>query len=228
MGVLVDDLITRGAPEPYRMFTSRAEYRLSLREDNADLRLTEQGRRLGLVDDRRWEFFQQKSAAVTAELSRLAAAVVQPANVNPELLAKLGSPLLREAHALDLLRRPEVAYDDLNLVAPCAAAASGAPAGWRADERLASQVTLQVDVQAKYSGYLQRQHEEIERQRRHEQLRLPADLDYGDVGGLSNEVRQRLADVRPETLGQAARIPGLTPAALSLLLVHLKKRDRAA
>ena len=228
LGVLVDDLITRGAPEPYRMFTSRAEYRLSLREDNADLRLTEQGRRLGLVDDRRWEFFQQKRAAVASELSRLAAAVVQPASVDLELLAKLGAPLLREAHALDLLRRPELAYDDLDLVAPCTDLESEAPDGWRADERLASQVKLQVDVQAKYSGYLKRQHEEIERQLRHEQLRLPADIDYGDVGGLSNEVRQRLRDVRPETLGQAARIPGLTPAALSLLLVHLKKRDRAA
>jgi len=228
LGVLVDDLITRGAPEPYRMFTSRAEYRLSLREDNADLRLTEQGRRLGLVDDRRWEFFQQKRAAVASELSRLAAAVVQPASVDLELLAKLGAPLLREAHALDLLRRPELAYDDLDLVAPCTDLESEAPDGWRADERLASQVKLQVDVQAKYSGYLKRQHEEIERQLRHEQLRLPADIDSGDVGGLSNEVRQRLRDVRPETLGQAARIPGLTPAALSLLLVHLKKRDRAA
>ncbi len=228
IGVLVDDLITRGAPEPYRMFTSRAEYRLSLREDNADLRLTEQGRRLGLVDDRRWEFFQLKSAAVAAEVSRLAAAVVQPASVDLMLLGKLGSPLVRETHALDLLRRPEVAYDDLDLVAPCADAQCGAPAGWRADERLAEQVKLQVDVQAKYSGYLKRQHEEIERQQRHEQWRLPADLDYGDVGGLSNEVRQRLRDVRPETLGQAGRIPGLTPAALSLLLVHLKKRDRAA
>jgi tRNA uridine 5-carboxymethylaminomethyl modification enzyme len=229
MGVLVDDLITRGAPEPYRMFTSRAEYRLSLREDNADLRLTEQGRKLGLVDDRRWEFFLQKRAAVADETLRLAAAVVQPGDEDPELLAKLGSPLLREAHALDLLRRPELAYDDLTLVAPGAGGEPGAPAqGWRADERLTEQVKLQVDVQAKYSGYLKRQHEEIERQQRNDQLRLPADIDYGEVGGLSNEVRQRLRDVRPETLGQAARIPGLTPAAVSLLLVHLKKRARAA
>ena len=223
LGVLVDDLITRGAPEPYRMFTSRAEYRLSLREDNADLRLTEQGRKLGLIDDSRWAFFQEKSAAVAAEVSRLAAAVVQPVDVGPELAAKLGSPLLREAHALDLLRRPELGYDDLNLVAPANDAAA-----WRSDERLAEQVKLQVDVQAKYSGYLQRQLDEIERQQRNENLRLPHDLDYGDVGGLSNEARQRLREVRPETLGQAARIPGLTPAAVSLLLVHLKKRDRAA
>jgi tRNA uridine 5-carboxymethylaminomethyl modification enzyme len=223
IGVLVDDLITRGAPEPYRMFTSRAEYRLSLREDNADLRLTAQGRMLGLVDDARWDFFQRKSAAVSDEVSRLAAAVVHPGDVDSSLLAKLGSPLMREAHALDLLRRPEVGYDDLQRVAP-APASNG---DWLGDERLAEQVKLQVDVQAKYSGYLERQRDEIERQQRHEDLRLPEDIDYADVGGLSNEVRQRLREVRPETLGQAARIPGLTPAAVSLLLVHLKKRDRA-
>jgi tRNA uridine 5-carboxymethylaminomethyl modification enzyme len=222
LGVLVDDLITRGAPEPYRMFTSRAEYRLSLREDNADLRLTAQGRELGLVDDARWAFFQRKSLAVADEVSRLAAAVVHPADVDGALLAKLGSPLLREAHALDLLRRPGLAYDDLNHVA------AGVGGAWRGDERLAEQVKLQVDVQAKYSGYLKRQNDEIERQQRNEDLRLPENIDYGDVSGLSNEARQRLRDVRPETLGQAARIPGLTPAAVSLLLVHLKKRDRAA
>jgi tRNA uridine 5-carboxymethylaminomethyl modification enzyme len=235
IGVLVDDLITRGAPEPYRMFTSRAEYRLSLREDNADLRLTAQGRALGLVDDARWAFFQRKRTAVADELSRLTAAVVHPADVDAELLAKLGSPLLREAHALDLLRRPELAYDDLNHVAPWTMpSASNSDAAvdvsrdWRGDERLAEQVKLQVDVEAKYSGYLKRQNDEIERQRRNEELRLPENIDYGDVSGLSNEARQCLRDVRPETLGQAARIPGLTPAAVSLLLVHLKKRDRAA
>ncbi len=174
IGVLVDDLITRGAPEPYRMFTSRAEYRLSLREDNADLRLTAQGRKLGLVDDARWAFFERKRAAVADEVTRLAATVVHPADVDAELLAKLGSPLLREAHALDLLRRPELAYDDLNHVAPWTT--SSAPcvdAAWRGDERLSEQVKLQVDVEAKYSGYLKRQNEEIERQRRNEELRLP-------------------------------------------------------
>jgi tRNA uridine 5-carboxymethylaminomethyl modification enzyme len=225
LGVLVDDLITRGAPEPYRMFTSRAEYRLSLREDNADLRLTAQGRKLGLIDDARWAFFECKRTAVADEVSRLAATVVQPAHVDGELLAKLGSPLSREVHALDLLRRPELAYDDLNHVAPVT---TDVDAGWRGDERLSEQVKLQVDVEAKYSGYLKRQNDEIDRQRRNEELRLPENIDYGDVGGLSNEARQRLRDVRPETLGQAARIPGLTPAAVSLLLVHLKKRDRAA
>jgi tRNA uridine 5-carboxymethylaminomethyl modification enzyme len=230
LGVLVDDLITRGAPEPYRMFTSRAEYRLSLREDNADLRLTARGRELGLVDDVRWAFFERKRAAVTDEVARLTAAVVQPGNVDAALLAKLGSPLAREAHAFDLLRRPEVDYDDLQQVAPWVAMSKLTAVGnaWRDDERLAEQVKLQVDVQAKYSGYLKRQSDEIDRQRRHEELRLPADIDYGDVGGLSNEARQCLREARPETLGQAARIPGLTPAAVSLLLVHLKKRDRAA
>jgi tRNA uridine 5-carboxymethylaminomethyl modification enzyme len=227
IGVLVDDLVTRGAPEPYRMFTSRAEYRLSLREDNADLRLSAQGRALGLVDDSRWAFFERKSAAVAHEVSRLAAAVVHPADVDPKLLAKLGGPLAREAHALDLLRRPEVSYDDLSRALPAADAAAPADV-WRSDERLAEQVKLQVEVQAKYSGYLKRQRDEIERHQRHEELRLPENIDYDEVGGLSNEARQRLRDVRPETLGQAARIPGLTPAAVSLLLVHLKKRDRAA
>jgi tRNA uridine 5-carboxymethylaminomethyl modification enzyme len=226
MGVLVDDLITRGAPEPYRMFTSRAEYRLSLREDNADLRLTARGRDLKLVDDARWEFFQRKRAAVAAEIARLAGAVVHPADVDPKLLAKLGAPLSREAHAFDLLRRPELEYDDLQHAAP--AASPFAAGDWRGDERLSEQVKLQVDVQAKYSGYLKRQSDEIDRHRRHEELRLPADIDYGQVSGLSNEARQCLSNVRPETLGQAARIPGLTPAAVSLLLVHLKKRDRAA
>ena len=225
LGVLVDDLITRGAPEPYRMFTSRAEYRLSLREDNADLRLTTRGRRLGLVGDARWEFFERKRAAVDAEGARLAAVVVHPADVDAALLSKLGAPLTRETHACDLLRRPELSYDDLDCVARSDVSADD---GWRGDARLSEQVKLQVDVQAKYAGYLKRQNEEIERQSRHEEMRLPSDLDYADVGGLSNEVRQCLADVRPQTLGQAARIPGLTPAAVSLLLVHLKKRDRAA
>jgi tRNA uridine 5-carboxymethylaminomethyl modification enzyme len=222
IGVLVDDLVTRGAPEPYRMFTSRAEYRLSLREDNADLRLTAQGRELGLIDDERWEFFERKRDAVTGELARLAAAVVRPGDVDAALLAKLGQPLARESHALELLRRPELGYDDLAAAAPAGAA------DWMGDARLAEQVKLEVDVQAKYSGYLKRQSEEIERRTRHDDLALPPDMDYAAVSGLSNEARQSLQAVRPQTLGQAARIPGLTPAAVSLLLVHLKKRDRAA
>jgi tRNA uridine 5-carboxymethylaminomethyl modification enzyme len=204
------------------MFTSRAEYRLSLREDNADLRLTATGRALGLVDDARWAFFERKREAVAGEVARLSARVVHPVDVGAALLVKLGQPLPRETHAIDLLRRPELTYADLASVAP----AVDAP--WRSDLRLAEQVALQVDVQAKYAGYLKRQNDEIERHRRHDELRLPADLDYTAVGGLSNEARQRLLDVRPTTLGQAARIPGLTPAAVSLLLVHLKKRDHAA
>ena len=154
-------------------------------------------------------------------MTRLQRAVVHPGDVDAELLGKLGAPLSREAHAFDLLRRPELNYDDLARAAPDASAA------W-SDERLSEQVRLQVEVQAKYSGYLKRQSDEIDRHRRNEELRLPADLDYSQVGGLSNEARQQLCEVRPETLGQAARIPGLTPAAVSLLLVHLKKRDRAA
>jgi tRNA uridine 5-carboxymethylaminomethyl modification enzyme len=226
LGVLIDDLITRGVTEPYRMFTSRAEYRLSLREDNADLRLTERGRDLGLVDDERWEFFQRKRHAVDAEIARLQDAVVHQADVDEVLLAKLGGPLSRDTHALDLLRRPEIAYDDLDSVT--GSAFEGVAADWRSDSRLCGQVKLQVEVQAKYSGYLKRQSDEIDRQQHHEELRLPADIDYSQVSGLSNEARQRLGDVRPETLGQAARIPGLTPAAVSLLLVHLKRRERAA
>ena len=200
----------------------------SLREDNADLRLTPQGRALGLVDDRRWDFFQRKRDAVDAEVARLTAAVVHPPAIDAALLAKLGQPLVRETHAIELLRRPEVSYSDLQVVAPPLGAAAASSPQWHNDDRLAEQVSLQVEVQAKYSGYLKRQREEIDRAQRNEDLVLPADLDYAEVGGLSNEVRQRLRDVRPATLGQAARIPGLTPAAVSLLLVHLKKRAHAA
>ncbi len=222
IGVLVDDLITRGAPEPYRMFTSRAEYRLSLREDNADLRLTPRGRELGLVDDARFELFVRKRDAVESETARLSEELVRPDRLDRALIAKLGQPLQREVAAFELLKRPEVAYDDLRAVAP------QPEPGWCSDERLSAQVKLQVEVQAKYSGYLKRQMQEIDRQQRHEDTLLPADIDYSAVGGLSNEARQALSAVRPQTLGQAARIPGLTPSAVSLLLVHLKKRGRAA
>jgi tRNA uridine 5-carboxymethylaminomethyl modification enzyme len=221
IGVLIDDLITRGAPEPYRMFTSRAEYRLSLREDNADLRLTPQGRELGLVDDERWAFFERKRAAVDAELARLQAEWVRPGTeAGARAEARFG-PLTREQRAFDLLRRPEVSYGALEEVV------GAGSRDWHDDERLAAQVPLQVDVQAKYTGYIDRQHDEIERQRRNEDTRLPADLDYAAVRGLSNEVRQRLVEHRPATLGQAGRIPGITPAAVSLLLIHLKRRELA-
>ena len=231
IGVMIDDLVTRGAPEPYRMFTSRAEYRLSLREDNADLRLTPHGRELGLVDDARWAFFARKRDAIDAELARLERTMIRPGEIGEALAAKLGAPLARETRAIELLRRPGVGYDDLGArPAPPApdAADTVQETCWRVDPALAEQVGAQVEVQVKYAGYLQRQRDEVERHRRHEQLRLPNDIDYGVVHGLSNEARQRLAEVRPETIGQAARIPGLTPAAIGLLLVHLKKRDRAA
>lgn len=218
LGVLVDDLITRGAPEPYRMFTSRAEYRLMLREDNADLRLTPVGREMGLVDDARWSFFERKRTSVLAELERLQAAWVRPGTeAATRLEPTLGAPLSREQRAFELLRRPEVPYGALD------AALGGGTDDWRLDERLADQVPLQADVQAKYTGYIDRQHEEIERQRRHESTLLPESLDYAGVRGLSNEVRQKLTQHRPATLGQAARIPGLTPAAISILLIHLKR-----
>ncbi|HWK72698.1 MAG TPA: tRNA uridine-5-carboxymethylaminomethyl(34) synthesis enzyme MnmG [Povalibacter sp.] len=223
LGVLVDDLITRGVSEPYRMFTSRAEYRLLLREDNADLRLTPQGRELGLVDDERWAFFERKRAAVAEETSRLTAAVVHPHALTAQETESLGSPLQRESHAYTLLRRPEVSYDALTALSTV-----GRP-DWMiatdADERLIEQVALQLEVQAKYTGYIDRQQDEIERQRRHEHTRLPEDLDFAQVRGLSTEVCQRLKEVRPGTLGQAARVPGVTPAAISLLLVHLKRRS---
>ena len=222
IGVLVDDLITRGTNEPYRMFTSRAEFRLMLREDIADLRLTPIGRELGLIDDERWTFFCAKRDATSAEVTRLDAAVLHPHHLNEsEHVAILGAPMLREAHGFDLLRRPEVSYQTLTSIAAIGRAE------WMsadADERLIEQVQLQVEVQAKYSGYIDRQQEEIDRQRRHETTRLPSDIDYGEVRGLSSEVRQRLKEVRPTTIGQAARVPGVTPAAVSLLLVHLKRR----
>jgi tRNA uridine 5-carboxymethylaminomethyl modification enzyme len=223
IGVLVDDLITRGAPEPYRMFTSRAEYRLTLREDNADLRLTPAGRKLGLVDDERWGYFERKRAAVQLELERLKSTWVRPGTESAARLETvLGTSLTREQPAFDLLRRPEVSYAALD------AALDVAAADWRDDERLALQVPLQADVQAKYTGYIDRQREEIERQRHHEAMRLPDTIDYAQVRGLSHEVRQKLAEHRPPTLGLAARIPGVTPAAISLLLIHLKRHPAGA
>jgi tRNA uridine 5-carboxymethylaminomethyl modification enzyme len=173
---------------------------------------------MGLVDDARWSVFERKRAAVQAELERLHAAWIRPGtDAAARLESTLGAPLSREQRAFEVLRRPEVSYDALD------AALGGGADDWRLDERLADQVPLQVDVQAKYTGYIDRQHEEIERQRRHEQTLLPESLDYSVVRGLSNEVRQKLAQHRPATLGQAARIPGLTPAAISILLIHLKR-----
>jgi tRNA uridine 5-carboxymethylaminomethyl modification enzyme len=224
IGVLVDDLITRGTSEPYRMFTSRAEYRLLLREDNADLRLTGKGRELGLVSDERWAFFNAKREAIDAEVARLDKAIVRPQHLTEERsIELLGTTLAREAHGFDLLRRPEVSYASLTSIQQV-----GKPEWMDAvdvDERLAEQVQLQVEVQAKYTGYIDRQQLEIERQRRHEDTHLPDGIDYAQVRGLSMEVRQRLQEARPDTVGRAARIPGVTPAAISLLLVHLKRRQ---
>jgi tRNA uridine 5-carboxymethylaminomethyl modification enzyme len=217
LGVLVDDLITRGTSEPYRMFTSRAEYRLLLREDNADLRLTDQGRELGLVGDDQWAAFERKREAISREQQRLRDIWVKPAAVDPEQArAVLGDELRRETRAIDLLARPQADY---------AGVTSLPGVGTDVDDPA---VTEQVEIQAKYSGYIERQKDEIERSRRNESVNLPADIDYANVKGLSSEVREKLARHRPATLGQAGRIPGITPAAVSLLLIHLKKRSHAA
>jgi tRNA uridine 5-carboxymethylaminomethyl modification enzyme len=216
LGVMVDDLVTRGVTEPYRMFTSRAEFRLSLREDNADLRLTEAGRQLGLVDDVRWAAFNRKRDAVAAELERLKATWVNPRLVaEGRVLATFGKPLERDYRLIELLRRPEVGYQQLLTtfdLPPLAATAD---------------VLEQVEIQAKYQGYIDRQKEDVAKVEAQHALPLPADLDYRQVHGLSIEVQQRLNQHKPATVGQASRIQGITPAAISLLLVHLKKRPAA-
>jgi len=215
LGVMIDDLMTRGVTEPYRMFTSRAEYRLLLREDNADLRLTETGRRLGLVGDQHWQRFESKREAIARESQRLRDLWLRPAQFSESDTQRLlPTVLTKECRALELLRRPEVSYADL-ISLPGAGPGESDP-----------QVTEQVEIQAKYAGYIDRQQQEITRQQRHEELPLPADLDYTGVHGLTREVREKLIRHRPRTLGQAGRIPGLTPAAISLLLIHLKHHRR--
>ena len=219
IGVLVDDLITRGTSEPYRMFTSRAEHRLLLREDNADLRLTSYGRKLGLVDDERWRRFEAKRDAIEAESVRLQAILLRPGDLSGAETDTLGFALGREQRADEVLRRPEIDYRGLSALG---AVGDGEFGGL--DERVRDQVAAQVEIQAKYAGYIRRQQEEIERHQRHGDTPLPEDLDYSAVTGLSSEVRQKLGAARPASVGQAARISGVTPAAISLLLVHLKKR----
>ncbi|UTW10795.1 tRNA uridine-5-carboxymethylaminomethyl(34) synthesis enzyme MnmG [Marinobacterium rhizophilum] len=210
IGVLVDDLITHGTAEPYRMFTSRAEYRLILREDNADLRLTEKGRELGLVDDARWAHFCAKREAIEVEKQRLRDTWVQPgSDVAAVLNAKLKTPLTREYNLADLIKRPELEYLDV-------ASSTGGPV---ADP----QVAEQVEIQFKYAGYIDRQRDEIEQMQRQENTPLPADMDYSAISGLSNELRSKLESVQPASIAQASRIQGMTPAAISLLLVYLKK-----
>jgi tRNA uridine 5-carboxymethylaminomethyl modification enzyme len=210
---MIDDLITRGTQEPYRMFTSRAEYRLLLREDNADLRLTGKGRELGLVDDERWQAFEAKRGAISCLQDDLKKKWVRIDTEEARLVEEIwGKPLLKEASLMDLLRRPEVDVQRL---------LSFLEDG----EHIAEQVGEQVEVQAKYAGYIVRQQTEIDKTLRYDHLRLPDALDYAGVPGLSSEVSQKLKAQRPETLGQASRIPGMTPAAISLLLVYLKKKS---
>jgi tRNA uridine 5-carboxymethylaminomethyl modification enzyme len=217
LGVLVDDLVTRGVSEPYRMFTSRAEYRLQLREDNADLRLTETGRKLGLVGGERWARFCAKREAIERETARLKATWAQPARIRPADQERvLGQSMEREYSLFDLLRRPQVGY----------AALLSLPDAGPGVEDL--EVAEQVEIAAKYAGYIDRQRDEVARQQSQEHLPLPRDLDYGTVRGLSREVQQKLNQHRPETIGQASRMQGITPAAITLLLVHLKRRTLAA
>ena len=212
IGVLVDDLITMGPREPYRMFTSRAEYRLVLREDNADLRLTEKGRELGLVDDQRWAVFSAKRDAIAAETQRLSSTWVQPgSDIGQAFAAHFNTPLTREYSLLDLLRRPEVDYPTLTRLT--------------GETDIPADAAEQVEIQTRYAGYIERQQEEISKLRQHEATLLPEDLDYLALNGLSKEISQKLASIRPQTLGQASRIPGVSPAAISLLLFHLKKRN---
>lgn len=212
IGVLIDDLVTQGTREPYRMFTSRAEYRLQLREDNADLRLTETGRRIGLVDDRRWQAFQNKKSAIESEQQRLSAIWVNPENkIGKALKETLGVALSKEARALDLLKRPEISYSELMTV-------DGLGPG-NSDDKVAEQ----VDVQVRYSGYLVRQAGEVEKNQRNEDTLIPSGFDYGQIQSLSAELCEKLQKTQPESIGQASRIPGMTPAAISLLLVFLKR-----
>lgn len=221
IGVLVDDLITRGVSEPYRMFTSRAEYRLLLREDNADLRLTPVGRSLGLVDDLRWEVFESKRDTVAMEQERLAGIVVRASALNDADEKVLGPDFRRDCTAANLLRRPQLGYRD---IVSLSAVGRGTCCATLPDEQR-EQVELQLEVQAKYAGYIERQQREIDRHARQESLLLPRDIDYGMVTGLSTEARQRLDRARPRTLGQAGRLEGVTPSSVSLLLIHLKKRQ---
>ena len=215
IGVLIDDLVTRGTREPYRMFTSRAEYRLMLREDNADLRLTETARARGLVDDAHWDGFCRKRDAVAREQERLRSIWVKPAHIPEALQVEVfGQKLAHEYSAADLLRRPEVSYADL-MHLPELAPGESDPS-----------VIAQLEIQARYSGYIERQQREVEKQRAHEDAHIPETLDYSGVHGLSAEVSQKLTEHRPATLGQAARIDGVTPAAISLLLVHMTRHER--
>jgi len=224
LGVLVDDLITCGVSEPYRMFTSRAEYRLMLREDNADMRLTEAGRKIGLVDDARWEAFSRKQDVIVQEQERLKRSFVQPATLSQEdAIRVLGKPIEHEYSLFELLRRPDVSYEALLSLPGAAEGMAGLDeTGFNG---MAEQVRQQIEIAAKYQGYIDRQTDEIERSRGSENTQLPEDLDYRDIHGLSIEAQQKLNAQRPQTIGQAGRISGITPAAISLLLVYLKRKN---
>ncbi|NRP38719.1 tRNA uridine 5-carboxymethylaminomethyl modification enzyme MnmG [Marinobacterium sp. xm-a-121] len=211
IGVLVDDLITHGTSEPYRMFTSRAEYRLVLREDNADIRLTEIGRKLGVVGDDRWAAFSTKRDQIDCEMARLSSTWIQPKSAEAAALEpKLSSPLAREYNLADLVKRPELSYADIKSIKP-------------SEVEIEAAAEEQIEISIKYAGYIDRQKQEIDQMRRQENTSLPEDFDYDAVGGLSNELKSKLEHVRPVTIAQASRIQGMTPAAISLLLVHLKK-----
>jgi len=225
IGVLIDDLLTRGVSEPYRMFTSRAEYRLLLREDNADLRLTPIGRDLGLVDDDRWRIFETKRQVIAQEQGWLAKQFIRRADLKEADRAILGGDLQKECSAADLLRRPELGYRDIVRLSMV-----GERCRWKntidtLDIEQVEQIELQLEAQAKYQGYIERQQREIERHAKQESLKLPADFEYSNVTGLSIEAMQRLLSTRPATLGQASRLEGITPSAISLLLIHLKKHQ---
>ncbi len=217
IGVMIDDLVTRGTAEPYRMFTSRAEYRLQLREDNADLRLTEKAHQLGLVSDRRARVLENKRNAIEKEKTRLETTWIHPDKTDMQKMQGiLGQGLQREANLMDLLRRPEISYQDVVAL------------GNLENPLVEMQSIRQLEIQARYSGYIERQVAEIARLKKSDGVKIPPDLNYGDVRSLSSEVHQKLSETRPQTIGQAARIPGVTPAAISLLLVHLKKIREAA
>jgi tRNA uridine 5-carboxymethylaminomethyl modification enzyme len=226
MGVLVDDLITMGTQEPYRMFTSRAEYRLLLREDNADLRLTDIARGLGLINDERWSAFNKKRDAIGLEEERLRSTWIQAKSIDAiKLESKLKSPLTREYNLYELLKRPELSFRDLNEIKKTDKKdIEETQLDNNLDPILIAQVQEQVEISAKYSGYIDRQTEEIARLQQHELTPLPDSLDYSIVEGLSNEIKQKLSEQRPNNLGRASRISGVTPAAVSLLLVYLKKK----
>jgi tRNA uridine 5-carboxymethylaminomethyl modification enzyme len=211
MGVMVDDLITRGTKEPYRIFTSRAEYRLLLREDNADLRLMEKGYHLGLVDGNTFKHLKERRRQIVEELQRIEKTTVKPCQqVNEFLLSKKSAPLTAALPLIQLLRRPELSYSDLQLLAG------------REDE-ITERVARQVEIQCKYQGYLQRQEAEVKKFKNLENISIPSGFNYQEIAGLSNEIRQKLSEIQPTSLGQASRISGMTPAALSILLVHLKR-----